>query len=209
MSDHRRGRARSTYYDASDDDYYDERPPRHRSLGRQVLDKLGVGRHSYESDTADDRVDDRAVVRREPSPRRRGYHSRDRHTHHYTRRTHSESPTRHRRGRRDSDRRRDSSDRSPSRSPSRSRSRSRSKWGDSLEAAIDAAAIEALRLRKTPGSWSGAKGTRIVTAALSAAAIDAAMDHKKPESTTGKVMSALGGLLVNRVVNGPRRNASR
>ena len=64
------------------------------------------------------------------------------------------------------------------------------------------------RLRKEPGSWTGAKASRIATAALSAAAIGAAADSRKPEnekSKLGTIGGALGGLLVNRAVNGPRR----
>lgn len=78
-----------------------------------------------------------------------------------------------------------------------------------LKSAVDAAAIEAFRVRNQPGSWTGAKGARVATAALSAAAIGAAAEKRKEEKGStkmGTVGSALAGMAVNRLVNGPRRD---
>ncbi|KAK3939369.1 hypothetical protein QBC46DRAFT_438019 [Diplogelasinospora grovesii] len=80
-----------------------------------------------------------------------------------------------------------------------------------VKAAIDAAAVEAFRLRNEPGSWTaGAKAERIATAAISAGVIGAAAADKTAgghdKSKLGTIGSAIGGLVVNRVVNGPRRD---
>jgi len=77
-----------------------------------------------------------------------------------------------------------------------------------IKAAVDAAAIEAFRVRKDPGPWTGKKGARIATAAISAGAVGAATEKRKEEqgSKMGTVSSALAGLAVNRLVNGPRRD---
>ncbi|KAM7213435.1 hypothetical protein V8F06_011173 [Rhypophila decipiens] len=94
------------------------------------------------------------------------------------------------------------------------RHRSLSRWDRSLKSAVDAAALEAFRLRKEPGGWTSAKKTsRIATAAISAAAIGSAMDDKHPgkekRGELGTIGSAIGGLLVNRVVNGSRKDNRR
>jgi hypothetical protein len=63
-----------------------------------------------------------------------------------------------------------------------------------------------MRVRKEPGKWTGGKGARVATAALGAAAVDALV--AKDPDRHGKrksVEAAIGGLLLNRVVNGPRR----
>ncbi|KHE78334.1 hypothetical protein GE21DRAFT_9993 [Neurospora crassa] len=94
--------------------------------------------------------------------------------------------------------------------------RSRSRWGRSIDAALDAAAIEAIRVRKEPGPWTGRKGSRVLTAAMAAAAVGAATDHRKAngdgrkeDSTKGKIGSALGGLVINRMLNGPKKDLKR
>ncbi|KAK5662531.1 hypothetical protein OQA88_8443 [Cercophora sp. LCS_1] len=197
MSDYR-GRSRRTYYD---DDYYPSKP-RHRSLGRQALDKL---EDAMENLGLDSHRDSRAVApyrdhhhhhHRRPS----SHHSHHSHHTHSSRRHHSASPARTtHRGRHT---RRDSRHGS-------SKERSRSRWGRGIEAAVDAAAIEAFRLRKEPGPWTGAKGGRIATAAVSAGVIGAASDRRKSDhgegGRKGALGSALGGLVVNRLVHGPRK----
>jgi len=61
-----------------------------------------------------------------------------------------------------------------------------------------------VRLRKEP--WrAGWKGTRVTTAALSAAAVEAMIDKRGSSSKWLVAEAALAGLLVNRAVNGPRR----
>lgn len=70
--------------------------------------------------------------------------------------------------------------------------------------------VEAARVRKEPGSWTGGKGARVATAALGAAAVDALVvknpdKHGKRKS----VEAALGGLVLNRMVNGPRKELRR
>lgn len=78
-----------------------------------------------------------------------------------------------------------------------------------MQAAVDAAAVEAFRLRREPGPWVGAKGGRVATAALSAGVIGAAAEKRKQDHNTtkglGTLGSAVGGLVVNRLVNGPRK----
>lgn len=72
-------------------------------------------------------------------------------------------------------------------------------------AAIDAAAIEAIRVRKTPGAWTGAKGARVATAAIGAAATDAAVGRdRRDERKKSFVESTIGGLLASRAVHGSR-----
>lgn len=91
----------------------------------------------------------------------------------------------------------------------RTSSRSRSRWGRGIEAAVDAAAIEAFRLRNEPGPWTGAKASRIATAAVGAGVIGAATEKRKQETGKGKIGSlgsAVGGLVLNRLVNGPRED---
>lgn len=132
------------------------------------------------------------------------------HDHHHRRR-YSTSPQPHRRHHHHSQAySHRGGDRSRSSSRHRRRSLSNVNWDRSLKSAVDAAAIEAFRLRKEPGAWTSSKKTsRIATAAVSAAAIGAAMDDKKPgkekKGELGTIGSAIGGLVVNRIVNGPRR----
>ncbi|KAK3385710.1 hypothetical protein B0H63DRAFT_544138 [Podospora didyma] len=222
MTDHRRGRRRS------DDDgyYYDDtydRPTRHRSLGRAAMDRLdqglaNLGLNSASKSTTSETSTTKAVIHKpqpSSSPRKHDRPAKEYyHNTHTRRRTYSESPTRHRShthrsGRRETAGTTRSAERHRSRRPD-SRERSKSRWDHSIEAAIDAAAVEAYRLRKEPGSWNGAKRQRIVTAAVSAGAISAAADNRKngdkdKVGKMGTIGSAIGGLVVNRLVNGPRR----
>lgn len=82
------------------------------------------------------------------------------------------------------------------------------------KAAIDAAAVEAIRVRRQPGDWAGQKGVRVATAALGAAATDKAADklrHGDQEKHSGRhsIESTIGGLLANRVLHGPREDLQR
>lgn len=67
-------------------------------------------------------------------------------------------------------------------------------------------------MRKEPGSWTGGKGARVATAALGAAAVDAFVVGGKDPEKHGKRKSmeaALGGLVLNRLVNGGRKELRR
>jgi hypothetical protein len=83
------------------------------------------------------------------------------------------------------------------------------------KAALDAAAIEAVRVRRQPGDWAGQKGARVATAALGAAATDTAAHQLRGHGGEDKhdkrhlMESVIGGLLANRVVNGPRDDLRR
>ncbi|KAK3948399.1 hypothetical protein QBC32DRAFT_351657 [Pseudoneurospora amorphoporcata] len=239
----RRGR-RDRYYDDDDlSDYSDydrpsrsatAPPKRHRSISRRALDRLSstfgnmglskeqkeararsTGRHRdgvEDSDYDTDYSTNYTHNSKKRSPRSR-YHSPDRsRSSKYPpraglnrQRSYSYSPERYesRRGR--------SSHRSTgdSRDP-----RSRSRWARSMDAALDAAAIEAIRVRKEPGPWTGRKGSRVLTAAIAAAAVGVATEHRNGHedgsgSKKGKIGSALGGLVINRMLNGPRRELRR
>lgn len=77
-------------------------------------------------------------------------------------------------------------------------------------AALDAAAVEAVRVRNQPGEWVGAKGIRVATAALGAAAVGSAQNQDSKKSTNRQLIEAtVSGLLANRVVNGPRKELKR
>lgn len=209
--DHRGRSRRNDYY------YEDIYRPRHRSLGRQALDKLEdamdnlkldrgtnalevipyhAGRHRSPSHH---RTASRHHHHRSPSHHRSSRHHHDHHHDHYqtSRRYHSSSPTRHHSTRH--------------RSPSRSRTRTLT---HGLQASVEAAAIEAYRLRNEPGGWKGAKAGRVATAALSAGVIGAAAEHRRERryeddeygGKKGALGAAVGGLAVNRLVNGPRRD---
>lgn len=112
------------------------------------------------------------------------------------RRHHSASPPR--RSRRDRS--------TTGRSDNHNHSRSRVERG--MQAAVDAAAVEAFRLRHQPGPWLGAKGGRVATAAIGAGVIGAVNEKRREEKggrgKVGPLSSALGGLVLNRLVNGPR-----
>ncbi|KAL2163246.1 hypothetical protein VTH06DRAFT_5302, partial [Thermothelomyces fergusii] len=68
-----------------------------------------------------------------------------------------------------------------------------------------------------PGSWTGLKGGRVVTAAVSAGVIGGAARHGHGKegkgghggSGLGALGSAVGGMIVNRLVNGPRKEVRR
>jgi len=127
-----------------------------------------------------------------------------------TGRSHSRSRSRHRRDRGyESDRYDDRYDdrrssRYGSRSPSRHRNNEK-KWEQAAKAAIVAGAVEAFRNRNTKGPWTGEKGQRIATAALGAAGIDSLVDKDPDKHGKRHVAeSAIGGLLANRIANGPR-----
>ncbi|KAL2167533.1 hypothetical protein VTG60DRAFT_1119 [Thermothelomyces hinnuleus] len=219
------------YYD--NPDYYDDyeprpRSPRKRSLSRKVLDKLesvmgplGVddankARHHRPrfSSSSSRRSDDDGYY--SPSPPRRRHHSRDDRAlanRYYppssSRRYHSASPgppkDRHRRHSRTAD--------TSSTGHPRASERSRSRWERGLKAAVEAGAAEAFRLRHEPGPWTGSKGGRVATAAVSAAVISGAADHRNEEGHggggLGPLGSAVGGMIVNRLVNGPRKEVRR
>ncbi|KAH6887666.1 hypothetical protein B0T10DRAFT_607566 [Thelonectria olida] len=76
-----------------------------------------------------------------------------------------------------------------------------------VHAAIDAAVVEAVRLRGKPGKWTGSKGARVATAAASAAVINTMLEGQRPGRKHGKgttVEAVIGGLVANRLVNGKR-----
>jgi hypothetical protein len=77
--------------------------------------------------------------------------------------------------------------------------------------ALDAAVVEAMRVRKEPGSWTGGKGARVATAALGAAAVNAFVTKGDPDKHGKRktVESTIGGLLLNRMVNGPKKELRR
>lgn len=74
-----------------------------------------------------------------------------------------------------------------------------------IRSALTAGAMEAVRQRNRPGDWLGARGMRVATAAMSAAAIDSAVDRNPRKSgKTKMVTSALGGLVVDKLLRGRR-----
>ncbi|KAK7209464.1 hypothetical protein V2G26_016642 [Clonostachys chloroleuca] len=79
--------------------------------------------------------------------------------------------------------------------------------GQAAKAALDAAAIEAIRVRHHPGPWAGTKGARVATAAVGAAIIDRGINSRDPEerSTRHMIQSAIGGLAATRLLNGARK----
>jgi len=79
------------------------------------------------------------------------------------------------------------------------------KYQQAAKAALLAGATEAFRVRKEPGSWSGAKGKRILTAAIGAGGIDAAADRDPEHHSKRHILEAvIGGLAGNRLINGSR-----
>ncbi|KAK0710489.1 hypothetical protein B0T21DRAFT_297864 [Apiosordaria backusii] len=215
MTDYHRGRRRSHRDYDYDDRYYDDyesRPRRHRSVGRQALDRITDAMAGLGLDDKPHHHHRRGSRSTHSSHRHSGSHGhhrdhsrRSHNDDHYTttsrRRAHSSSPTRRSRHR--------STHSRGSYADSATRSRSRARMDKGLKAAMDAAAIEAFRVRNQPGSWTGAKGARVATAAISAGAIGAAAEKRKEENggtKMGTVGSALAGMAVNRLVNGPRRD---
>ncbi|KAJ4379057.1 hypothetical protein N0V85_008890 [Neurospora sp. IMI 360204] len=226
-----RGSNRDRYYD--DDDYSDYSdydrpsrsatapPKRHRSISRRALDRLsstfgnlGLNKDKdsartrssgrYRDGAGDDSDYSTNYTHNKKRPSRSRHHSPDRDRGSGTRssryppraglnrqRSYSYSPERY-------ESRRNSRDQ-----------RSKSRWARSIDAALDAAAIEAVRVRKEPGPWTGRKGSRVLTAAMAAAAVGVATDHRKEDGRgdkKGKIGSALGGLVINRMLNGPRKD---
>jgi hypothetical protein len=186
---HRKSSPYGSYPDSSDDKAYCSEHggrPRTRSLSRQSFD-----------------LEDPARCCRSGTPHseKRRAHSVDR-QHYYHRRSRPVSPRRARhqgRARHHGRKRRDESE------PQSQASQRKLKHA--INAAIDAAAVEVLRLRKEPGEWIGAKGTRVATAAVGAAVLDARHDgyaHRHSKWTLAK--STLGGLVANRLLNGPRHD---
>ncbi|RLL94648.1 hypothetical protein CFD26_101593 [Aspergillus turcosus] len=102
--------------------------------------------------------------------------------------------------------------RSHSYSPSRSRSRSRhrrdkseQRMAQAVRAALTAGAVEAFRVRKEPGEWTGEKGKRILTAAITAAGTDGLVDRDPNKHSKRHIIeSTLAGLAANHFVNGSR-----
>lgn len=154
-----------------------------------------------------DRRRTRSVDRHDYGHRHRDPYARE----HRRRRHHSDSPSRdsprgHGRGH---------NSHAPRRRRAVSDTRPDEKLNNAAKAAINAAAVEAIRVRGQPGEWAGPKGVRVATAALGAAATDAAADkfHEGDgDEKKGKrdhIKSAIGGLLANRVLNGPRDELRR
>ncbi|KAJ3455117.1 hypothetical protein MRS44_013717 [Fusarium solani] len=167
-----------SYPDSSDDEGYgseDRGRPRAWSLSRQSFDLGGPARGH--------RLTSHSEMRRAQSLDR---------PHHYHHRSRPESS---RRARHDGRKRHDESE-----------PQSQRKLEHAINAAIDAAALEAFQLRKEPGEWTGAKGMRVATAAVGAAVLDATHDgHPDRHSKRTLAKSTLGGLLVNRLLNGSRQ----
>ncbi|KAK5989516.1 hypothetical protein PT974_11043 [Cladobotryum mycophilum] len=171
-------------YDSDSDSSYDDRRRRARSS-------------SYDSVVRDPKHDDH----------------RPRHSHHHGRRSRSldrrQPSNQHHRRRRDSPYPFHEDDRTRHREQHH-RSHSDQKLEHAANAAIDAAAVEAFLLRREPGAWTGRKGARVATAALGAAALDMAID-KDPNKHSKRTLleSTIGGLLANRLANGPRDDLRR
>jgi hypothetical protein len=92
---------------------------------------------------------------------------------------------------------------------STSTGKTRKKWKQAATASLLTGAVEAWRSRNEPGGMTGHKGKRIATAAISAAGIDAFLDKNPDEKSKRHVVeSVIGGLMTNRLANGPR-NLSR
>jgi hypothetical protein len=72
-------------------------------------------------------------------------------------------------------------------------------------AALDAGLIASIRARHDPGTWTGKRGVKVLTAAVSAGVIDAFL-ARNPSVKVGRHLleSTLAGLVVNRLVNGSR-----
>ncbi|VUC33019.1 unnamed protein product [Clonostachys rosea] len=142
-----------------------------------------------------------------PSPDRRQYrHSTP--SHHYP--SSNRHPERHSRGRHDSPPLKHSPRRSSEHKEhhrSKSAPRKDELLGQAAKAALDAAAIEAIRVRHHPGPWAGTKGARVATAAVGAAIIDRGMGRARPEerSTRHMIQSAIGGLAATSLLNGARK----
>lgn len=117
-------------------------------------------------------------------------------------REHRSAPSAH------SNRRAPSSRRSASTRRSSSASTSR-ELRHVVTSALTAGAVEAFRLRKTPGKWTdGHKAGRVATVALGAAVADTAVEDNNDSGEHSRrhvVESTLAGLLTDRLVNGSRK----
>lgn len=80
------------------------------------------------------------------------------------------------------------------------------RWQFAARAALEAGGMTAFRLRKEPGSWTGQKGAKVVTAALGAAAIDSFIDkdpRRKKGGVKGMAENMVGGLLASKIMGMP------
>ena len=85
------------------------------------------------------------------------------------------------------------------------RDKSEQRVAQAVRAAVTAGAIEAFRLRKDPGEWTGDKGRRILTAAITAGGTDGLVDRDPSKHSKRHVIeSTLAGLAANHFVNGSR-----
>ncbi|PWY81929.1 hypothetical protein BO70DRAFT_362355 [Aspergillus heteromorphus CBS 117.55] len=101
-------------------------------------------------------------------------------------------------------------------SPTRDRSRHRrdkseQRIAQAVRAALTAGAVEAFRVRKDPGEWTGEKGKRILTAAITAGGTDGLVDRNPDKHSKRHIIeSTLAGLAANHFINGSRsRSRSR
>lgn len=177
---HRKSRHYDDYSD-SDDDYYYSEPSRHSRHRTADRDSNDRREKSYHSsrDTHPDRRRSRSLDRSYSS---RSRHNRSRHgDHDYGSRSRSDDGT-----------------------------YANKKMERAVKAAFDAGALEAFRLRKEPGRWTGSKGARIATAAIGAAVTEQMID-KNPDRKKKKMLttSTIGGLIANRILNGPRDDLRR
>lgn len=78
-----------------------------------------------------------------------------------------------------------------------------------VTSALAAGAVEAFRVRNTPGKWtSGAKGGRVATVAIGAAVADSAVERNNPSGKHSRrhvVEATVAGLLADRLLNGKRK----
>ncbi|KAG2415535.1 hypothetical protein HFD88_006726 [Aspergillus terreus] len=115
--------------------------------------------------------------------------SRGRRDHHGRSYSYSPSPTRGHRG-------------------SHHRDKSEQRIAQAVKAAVTAGAVEAFRLRKDKGEWTGEKGKRILTAALTAGGTDGLVDRDPGKHSKRHIIeSTLAGLAANHFVNGPRSHS--
>ncbi|CAK7275045.1 hypothetical protein SEPCBS119000_006481 [Sporothrix epigloea] len=178
---HAKRRSRSQYYD---DDYYDN--------SHYDNSRYSRGRGDYHG--PDDDLD-----RRYPPAATR--HRRSRHSH---------AQPEHRRSHSSYSRPSESARSTSTAAASRRSSSTSRELQHVVKSAITAGAVEAIRLRKTPGSWtSGHKVGRVATAAIGAAVADTAAESNNDSSKHTRrhvVESAVAGLLTDRLVNGSRKN---
>ncbi|EAU38859.1 predicted protein [Aspergillus terreus NIH2624] len=115
--------------------------------------------------------------------------SRGRRDHHGRSYSYSPSPTRGHRG-------------------SHHRDKSEQRIAQAVKAAVTAGAVEAFRLRKDKGEWTGEKGKRILTAALTAGGTDGLVDRDPGKHSKRHIIeSTLAGLAANHFVKGPRSHS--